>query len=176
MRCLPGRKMNVFVLLCAVFLLPVQQLLAANPQATGTASPATAPIRDVALQAGGVLRGQVLDAQGQPAAKVAVRAVGLGHRAEQSVTGQTDAQGNFELAGLNGGVYRLETTQGARLCRVWAPNTAPPVADASVLLVHSGGVIRENLGSIGWLGWTLIGIGVAAAIAIPLALDDDDAS
>lgn len=169
--------MNWFVLLCSVFLLPVQQLLAANPQPNRPTTPATTTVRDVALQAGGVLEGQVLDTQGQPVANAAVRAVGLGTRAEQVRTAQADAAGRFQIAGLSGGVYRLETAQGLVICRLWAPNTSPPAAESSVLLVHGGETVRGNLSSIGWLGWTLIGLGVAAAIAIPLALhDDDDAS
>jgi hypothetical protein len=163
--------MNWFVLLCSVFLLPVQQLLAANPQPNRPTTPA---VRDVALQAGGVLQGQVLDSQGQPVANATVRAVGLGTRAEQVRMAQADAAGRFQIAGLSGGVYRVETAQGVMICRLWAPNTSPPAAESSVLLVHGGETVRGNLGSIGWLGWTLIGLGVAAAIAIPLALNDDD--
>lgn len=179
MKMVFSRKFRWLVLTASMILLPMQQLLAANPQLGGRAGEtAVAPsteIRDVALQAGGTLRGQVVDAQGNPAAQVAVRVVRLHDRVPLTVV-QTDAQGQFHVHGLTGGVYRIETPDGAGVYRLWAPNTAPPSATASALVVHGDSVVRGNLGSIGWFGWTLIGLGVAAAIAIPLALDRDSSS
>jgi hypothetical protein len=167
-------RLRLAVLTAAMILLPLQQLLAANPHLLGQTPPAgSAEIRDVALQAGGALRGQVVDGQGHPCGLVAVRVVRASDQTPLAVV-QTDAQGRFAVNGLTGGVYRVETPDGAAIYRLWAPNTAPPAATASALLIHSDSLVRGNLGGIGWLGWTLIGAGVAAAIAIPLILDDDD--
>jgi hypothetical protein len=170
-------KLRLAVLTASMILLPLQQLLAANPQLRGQAAPvANAPsaeIRDIALQAGGALRGQVVDAQGNPCAQVAVRVVRASDQAPLAVV-TSDAQGRFAVSGLTGGVYRVETPAGAAIYRVWAPNTAPPSATASALLIQGDSMVRGNLGGLGWFGWTLIGLGVAAAIAIPLVLDDDD--
>jgi len=162
-----------------MLLLPLQQVLAANPQALKRAHDPAAispsVIRDIALQAGGTMRGQVVDAQGNPCGETPLRVVRASDQAPVAIA-QTDAQGRFDVSGLTGGVYRVETAAGVAVYRLWAPNTAPPSAVASALVVQGDPTVRGNLGSIGWFGWTLIGLGVAAAIALPLALDDDDAS
>jgi len=159
-----------------MLLLPLQQLLASNPQISGMAQPSAtvgrAVVRDIELQAGGELHGQVVDAQNNPCAQVPLRVVRTSDQALVAAA-QTDAQGRFALRGLTGGVYRVETPAGAAVYRVWAPHTAPPSAIASALVVQGDPTMRGNLGGIGWFGWTLIGLGVAAAIALPLALDDD---
>jgi len=170
MKMVFSTRLRVAVLTASVFLLPLQQLLAANPQVLTAQAPV---IRDIALQAGGVMHGQVLDAQGAPCSQVEVR-VGKNSDPAPLAAVQTDSQGRFAVSGLSGGLYRVETPAGAALYRMWAPNTAPPSATASALVVQGDPAMRGNLGGLGWFGWTLIGLGVAAAIAIPLALDDDD--
>lgn len=136
-----------------------------------TVQAASPIIRDVALQPGGVLNGQVLDeqavAQGQ--AKIAVV-----HKGKPLTVTETDAAGRFVLAGLEPGVYELHLAQGGGAYRVWAPRTAPPAAEQGVLLVQDSRVVlNQGGGHFGWLAnpWVLAGI-VAAAIAIPLALSD----
>jgi hypothetical protein len=154
------------VMLACVGLLAGQTVQAASPV-----------IRDVALQPGGILNGQVLNeqavAQGQ--AKVAVV-----HKGKPLTVTETDNAGRFVLTGLEPGVYELHLAEGGGAYRVWAPRTAPPAAEQSVLLVQDSRVVRgmhQGAGHFGWLAnpWVLAGI-VALAIAIPLALDDDDAS
>ena len=179
MRLLFSAKLRLVVVTASMLLLPLQQLLAANPQLVANGrQPAALPaavIRDVALQAGGAMRGQVVDAQGNPCGQVPLRVVRTSDQTPAATT-QTDAQGRFAVSGLTGGVYRVETPAGAAVYRLWAPNTAPPSAIASALIVQGDPTVRGNLGSIGWLGWTLIGLGVAAAVALPLALDHDHGS
>jgi len=142
------------------------------------AGPALAQVRDVALQSAGVLQGQVVDAQGAPQAKAQVAAVQNG---KAVAVAQTDAAGRFTLASMSGGVYELQTASNTDVYRLWAPRTAPPAAQDSVLLVNDQNVVlgQHQQGALGWLAnpWVLAGI-VAAAIAIPLAVanDDDDAS
>jgi hypothetical protein len=170
------RNLQAAVVACSIVLLPLQQILAANPQLGAESSSSPRLIRDVALQPGGVLSGQVLDSDGNPCAGLAVRIVRAGGGQELAAGTQTTADGRFTFSELSGGVYRVETPVGVEMCRLWAPDTAPPSAVPAVLLVAGQDAVRGNLGQIGWLGWTLIGLGVAAAIAIPLALDDDDAS
>ena len=48
----------------------------------------------------------------------------------------------------------------------------------AALVVQGQGPVRANLANLSPWGWTLMGLGVAAAIAIPLILsqDDDDGS
>ena len=177
MRLCRNRTVNVLVLACTISLMPAQQILAANPLAGTEGRPAvsaTGPVvHDIALGPGGMMRGQVVNAQGTPCVNTPVLLVKSG---EQAVTPcRTDSDGYFQVAGLSGGVYTVETTAGVMVYRVWAPNTAPPSAVAEALIVE-GEAVRGNLGAITPLGWALIGMGVAAAIAIPIALDDDDAS
>lgn len=182
MRWQPNRSWCVAVLALSLWSLPGRQLLAADPRpqaAPGAAANQTtgekAVIRDVALAGGGTLRGQVLDAQGQPvrASEVRVAKMGQGER-PTILTAQTDAEGRFAIDGLNGGIYGVETEKGVAFYRLWTANAAPPVAKPAALIVEGDPAVRANLGRLSWLGWTLIGLGVAAAIAIPLILQDDD--
>lgn len=150
--------------------------------------PSSGVVRDVALRDGGRLTGQVLDAAGSPVSDTAVAVVGRG---QVLASAQTGPDGRFAVAGVKAGVCEVATTNGVTVCRLWAPRTAPPAAQQDALVIHgdtvvrgsddcatcppSGGVSRG--GVIGFLSnpWVLGGI-VAAAIAIPLALDNDDAS
>jgi hypothetical protein len=166
---------TVGVLICSMALVPAYQAVAAGPRAGGPSDAAAgAVVRDLALQAGGVLRGQVLDKQGKACAGVAVALGKTGTTDAAPVVTRSDEQGRFQFQNLSGGVYHLGTTEGGTICRLWAPNTAPPSATPAALLVQGEGPVRANLGGLGPWGWALIGLGVAAAIAIPLALQKND--
>ena len=137
-------------------------------------------VADVALANGGVLHGQVVNAQGAPVAKVEVRAATQGNFVG---TAMTDDQGQFAIADLRGGVYHVGTVQNGYAFRIWDANTAPPVAQPAALIVTGEETVRGGWGKncCGWCWQCLtnpwvMGAIVAAAIAIPLALDDDDAS
>lgn len=138
-----------------------------------TVQAASPIIRDVALQPGGVLNGQVLNEQAvaQAHAKLAVV-----HKGKPLTVTETDAAGRFVLTGLEPGIYELHLAEGGGAYRVWAPQTAPPAAEEGALLIQDSRVVRGNHGGghFGWLAnpWVLAAI-VAAAIAIPLAIDDD---
>jgi len=148
------------------------------------ARPGVSAVRDVALQDGGSLAGQVLDVAGAPVAGTAVAVLDQGRPV---ATTQTGADGRFTMSGVKAGVYEVATANGVTVCRLWAPRTAPPAAQAEALVVDGNTVVRGGSdgsckpggygGVVGFLSnpWVLGGI-VAAAIAIPLALDDDDAS
>ncbi|MBP62418.1 MAG: hypothetical protein CMJ62_12935 [Planctomycetaceae bacterium] len=139
---------------------------------------AAAPIQDVALQPGGRLVGQIVDGQAVPQAGVRLAVVSDG---EPVALAATDAEGRFEVRGLKAGVFGIQTAQTGVVYRFWAPNTAPPAAAEQALLVNDETVVRGQLhGGGGWANhfswlanpWVLAAI-VAAAIAIPLAVDDD---
>lgn len=131
-------------------------------------------VRDVALQDQGELRGQVLDVAGIGQAAVPVAILRDGREIART---QTDPQGQFAVQGLTGGVYQVATPMGIGVYRAWSPRTAPPAAAQAVVVVPNDMVVRGQFGTgaLGWLAnpWVLAAI-VAAAIAIPLALDDDD--
>lgn len=131
-------------------------------------------IRDIALQDGGTVRGQVVNTLGVPQANSKVL---IAKQGELVATAVTNGEGRFEAAGLNGGVYQVVTGEGAGAYRFWTAQTAPPAAQDEVLLIAGQDVVRGQNGVAGVLGnpWVLAGL-VAAAIAIPLALDHTSGS
>ncbi len=137
-------------------------------------------VNDVALGHGGTLVGKVVNRQGVAQSNVPVRISQMGQVVAETFT---NAQGDFQVTDLRGGVYQIETSQGVGVYRLWAEHTAPPAANDGALIIHGDDAVAGNQcnpcgGGGGLLGvlanpWVLALI-VAAAIAIPLALDDDD--
>jgi hypothetical protein len=176
---------GIFVALASFGVLLPQ---AAQAAATQLARASSSAVRDVALRDGGRLTGQVLDAAGAPVADTAVAVV---DRGQVLASARTTADGRFAITGVQAGVCEVATTNGVTVCRLWAPRTAPPAAQQDALVIHGNTVVRggddcatcppagkaSRGGVIAFLSnpWVLGGI-VAAAVAIPLALDDDDAS
>lgn len=127
-------------------------------------------MRDVALGEGGSFRGQVVDAQGQPLAGVAVALATQTGEQSQVVT---DKQGTFEFRNVRGGVYTVSTGAGGAAVRLWTAQTAPPKAATAALLVHDSNAARgqNGGGGGGGLGGPLVVGGViATAIVLPLTL------
>ena len=139
----------------------------------------TAQQADIALRPGGVLVGQVVDQQGavKPGTVVSVQ-----YSDYEVVRTTTDANGVFAAQGLRGGQYQLVTEDGISVCRLWAPHTAPPAARPAALVVTGNEIVRGQWGGgpmHQWVDWVkahpYIKAGViATAIAIPLAIADDD--
>jgi hypothetical protein len=156
--------------------MPPQQLLAVTPQEVQSSrADETVSIDDIALDSHGTFRGQVFSENGTPASEITIHVLKNG-RALTTVT--TDREGQFEISGLRGGVYQLMAGDSVVNYRVWAPRTAPPAAQQFALLVDDHGLVRaQDRPLLRFLTnpWVL-GAGIAAAIAIPLALDDDEAS
>ena len=141
-------------------------------------------IKDVALGPDGTLRGTVVGANGNRSSNIPIQFHRSGQLVAQAVT---DADGNFVASKLTGGVYTVQTPGNVESFRVWTNETAPPSA-LNNLNISGGEIVRGQYdaapcaddqcygyghGRRGILGnpW-LIGLGVAAAIAIPLALND----
>lgn len=70
-----------------------------------------------------------------------------------------------------GGVYILSDGERSVMVRAWTNAAAPPSANTGILMVSDQNVTRGALGDNLELG--VLSLGVAAAIAIPLALADD---
>ena len=156
---------NLVASLCCTAMLSAQLA-----QAAGPVSLSTARVADVALTSTGELRGQVLDAQGVPLPQVNVA---IGQANQQPMVVATNASGQFSVEGLPAGVYQVQTPHGGGVYRVWAPRTAPPSAQAGILMVDNPQVVRGYGGngtSLLASPWCM-GLIVAAAIAIPLAID-----
>ena len=151
--------------------------------------------RDVTLHQGGVLLGQVVNEQGKALANSPVL---ISQSGKEITRAFTDKSGKFTVQNLNGGVYQISSVGHADNYRCWAPNTAPPAAQKGLMLVSKNDLVRAQdcgsgvccgsgvdcgsgcgCGGGGLLGWMadhpIITAGaIGAAIAIPLAVDDDD--
>ena len=129
-------------------------------------------LADIALAKGGVLRGQVVDAQNKP---VAGKTVSLRSTSGQEITATTNDQGYFMLSGLRGGTYAATTEGSTGMFRLWAADTAPPSAIPGVMLMPGREAVRGQNG--GFARGTLIILGITGAIvAVGLASDDDPSS
>ena len=144
--------------------------LAATPVAAGAEA-----VSDVALAPGGHLVGQVVDTAGVAQAGQEVIVLAAGREVLRTATNES---GTFVAQGLRGGQYEIVTPQGSSVVRAWAPNTAPPSAQAGTLVIAGDQVLRCNM-ALSVVEWCrahpwITTVGVAAAIAIPLALADGD--
>ncbi len=194
-------KLFAVALSCAGMVMSPIATAATMPVATRAV--AQAP-RDVALhqgasQQGNVLVGQMLDAQGAAIAGATVSVQTAGKEVARVLT---DQAGKFQVTGLKGGVHQVAAAGQQNVYRLWAPQTAPPAAQQGLMLVSSTDVVRgqcdcgtPTCGSAcgGGGGGGVLGGGVgggignwianhpivtagaiATAIAVPLALEDDD--
>ncbi len=191
-------KVVAATLSCVGILLMPANVMAAST--VGVVSQTGSAPRDISLQKGGVLVGQVLNAQGIGIADVSVL-VSTGGKEIARVT--TDRAGKFAASGIKGGVHQVTAVGQQNVYRLWAPGTAPPSSQRGLMLVPStevvrgqcdcgtpvcgsacgnggggygGGVFGGGGGVRNWLAnHPLIAAGgIAAAIAVPLALDDDE--
>ena len=152
-------------------VMPVSVVCAAGP----LVSPGVL-VSDVALAAGGVLRGQVSSPQGRGLSGMHV-SVSAGVRDLGSTV--TDADGRFEFRGLKGGVLTVTAGQSRTTVRAWTAAAAPPAAKGDVLLVAGQSQVLGQWGGFKKVitnPWVIAGV-VAAAVAIPVAIhnsNDDD--
>ena len=166
---------KVAVLLACVGML-ASPLQAAHPR-NGAAN----LIPDVALQNGGVIDGVFVSPNGHKRGGSIVRVISRGELKAQTTT---DKNGRFRVENLRGGIYQFQTEKGVSTVRVWTVQAAPPSAARQLLIVDQGDVVRGLWGDHSHGGQimnalsnpiVLAGI-VAVAVAVPLALDDNDAS
>lgn len=164
------------ILTNSAVLLACLGMLAAPIQASQTNRVARQAIADVAIQGSGALEGAVVNVNGVAKAGAVIKVISRGEVVAQT---KTDRNGRFSVEKLRGGVYQFQTEAGVTTCRVWSNRTAPPAAAHKLLIVDQGDVVRgihgQNIMNAVSNPWVLAGI-VAVAIAVPLALDDDDAS
>ncbi len=144
-------------------------------QPTGTINVAVKNTADVQLDDAGTFWGQVIRADGQPLASVPIH---ITRHGKLVASVHTDSEGKFAVRQMRGGVYEVATPYQSDVIRLWAARTAPPTAaERLILTARSADIVRAQ-GDGQFMQfitnpWVLGGI-VAAAIAIPLALDDDD--
>ena len=146
------------------------------PQAALAAPPAAGGIADVSLREGGTMIGVVYNAQGLPQGSALVSIQTNGAEVARTTT---DQHGRFAAQGLKGGVYQIVTIDGVASYRAWTEGTAPPSADQAALVVTGDPARAQHHhgGLMAWLSnpWVLAAI-VATAIAVPIAINDDDST
>ncbi len=149
-------------LACVGMVFPQMNAFAAAPErpAKPVVRPASA-MTDVALGAGGVLSGRIVDAQGQP---LDGAVVSLKQGSRDVARTVADAQGRFVFRGLKGGAYVIEAGQSRGAYRLWAPQTAPPKAQQQALLVAGGPVVRGQFGGLDIITLTLLGSSIGALV------------
>ena len=154
-----------------------------HPAKAGANVRAVQAPNDIVLQDKGVLVGRIVDAKGLPVANSPVSFQAGGKEVVRVVS---DKNGRFTATGLEGGVYQVASAGHQGVYRLWAPQTAPPAAAKGLSITSQpvdvvrgqyGGGSSSPFASAGqWIAeHPIITAGaVAAAIAIPIALDDDD--
>jgi hypothetical protein len=152
-----------------------------SPLAVAAPAVAQASPADVALLDGGVLVGLIVSAEGAPIAGADV-SIRLGGK--EVAQARTNENGVYQIAGLRGGVYQVVSANTAGVYRFWSPRTAPPSARRGLMTVAGPQVVRGQYPAapgpfakaMGWIAEhpILTTMGVAAGIAIPLAINDDD--
>jgi hypothetical protein len=135
-----------------------------TPTAAARQSSHLPAVSDVALRAGGLLPGRVVNAQGAPAANefVAVQFDG-----RTVATAKSDTQGYFAVRGLRGGTYRVAAAGGSGIYRLWAENSAPPAARPSVLIVADSEIATDQHSAWGLrvFGPRLLILGIMGGVA-----------
>lgn len=149
-------------------MLPLPNTQAMQPPAHKAAAPTHSVVRDVALEAGGRLRGQMLNSEGQP---IVGQQLVILQNGKQIALATTDQEGRFTASGLHGGLFQVLIPGTLYVCRGWAAGTAPPVANDQLLVITSDLVQRGQRPFSSLLGDpVMIGLMVATAITIPLAI------
>jgi len=169
MRVLHELQWGAVGLACLGLLIPGAALQAAPPDQPPPAAVQTSAVavQDIALGPGGVFRGQVIDqtGNGKAGASVIVR------RDEAQIAATTtDLNGRFALSGQRGGVVLVDAADMTSVYRLWAPNTAPPAARDSALILDQQ-TLRGQSPITSLLCNPLVILGaVATAVAVPLAI------
>ena len=163
---------NVAVTVACLGLLLPQSVLA--QQTTAAKKSAKPPVRDLVLGQGGTVRGQVVDAQNNPVASTLVAVVANGKKIRETTT---DGNGRFSVSGLGSGVYAVGSAGGFGLYRTWSATAAPPATPTAALIVEDGSIERGQSQVLYWLTdpW-VISLAIAAAIAIPIAVNNNKKS
>lgn len=147
---------------------PIRARLASRSQ-----SPEPKPL-DVVLLPGNVISGEVIAADGTRQADAEV-VVSVGRYEVTRVS--TNQAGEFSVEVPRGGAYVIASGSNASVVRAWTAKAAPPHAQHRVTLAPQTTIVRAQ-GPVGGginplLGGLLLA-GIAAAIAIPIALNNRD--
>lgn len=154
-----------------------------------TVSPEKYSLANVELQADGKLAGQLLTENGLPVMNTIVKVHDQSDLSKVAGTVTTDRSGKFRVAGLKGGSCVLSVEDHSYACRTWVKGTAPPKSIRSIALVAEADVVRgqcdpnctpckptlmQRIRCMSCGQKVGLGLVVAAAITLPIVLNDDD--
>lgn len=161
-------------------LLPQQLVMASEKTPTTHKATVKQSVLDVSLDKAGNLTGFVVDSQGKPLANEAVSVL-QGRTVVAKAT--TDAKGRFQVTGLKGGVYGIQSAKGMMAYRVWTTTAAPKASKQFAVVVKDnnlvraqddlGGVLGGDTGSYILGGAAISGV-IIGAIALKQSSDNED--
>lgn len=120
------------------------------------------PQVDVAVSLDRQVRGQVLSPSGSPIPRVEVQLIQQGRVCGTAVSGPN---GIFTVGPVTPGSYVIRSGEFAAVCRVWAPQTAPPAAVDQVLLVETSPTARGQVAGNIWPYYIPAGLIVGGVLA-----------
>ena len=175
MKCLKKLRASAVALATLGIVFPLQSAFGDSPALSKTAFRLREAI-DLVMSADGALRGVVVDSNGRGVRGTVVQLLREGEKRGEAIT---DVNGHFQFTNLSGGVYHILTPSTISLCRIWTNKAAPPSANRELLIATGDLVARGQrpICDLFFVDPLLVGIIVAAAIAIPIAIhnSDDDA-
>ena len=138
--------LSLFSMIC-----PWASLHAANLPPTRSGSDAMRPVnQDIALSSDGVLVGTIHTADGMASSG---KSVVIQRDGQLIAEVKSDAEGRFIVAGLSGGVYQVDIGGQPQNYRMWTADSAPPVAQPSLIVQEGQPVVRGQMGcGVGWAG------------------------
>jgi hypothetical protein len=131
--------------------------------------PTPVATQDVRLREGGVLVTRVVDLQGKP---MADEEVVVEFRGQPIASGFSNEKGLVAISGLRAGQHSLVTRNGATVCRLWLPETAPPSAVNTPAVVSDSTLVRGQFGAFNLPMLVYAGV-AAAAIVIGVSARND---
>lgn len=144
-------------------------------------------VEDVVIDDEGVLVGRVITETGRPIPAKDIKVMFAGGVIAAT---QSDAGGNFRVAGLREGVHEIRSGSSTGSYRLWPKKTAPPqvrqVAHVSCCddcpppkrqpNPPRRGLLKRAFATYPLATTALVGAGIGAAIAIPIATSQKPAS
>lgn len=161
----------------ALILVTLSWMTPRTALSQGATTPAAVPAPlAVKLTTDGRLVGQVLTPGGSPAAGAMIA---IGREGKLLSKAETNDEGRFAFKNVKPGRYELATQHAGAFVECFAPQTAPASASNGILMSREEIVRRGQQPIENLLHPLLVGLVIAVAIALPIAIhnsDDDDAS
>jgi hypothetical protein len=162
--------MKLFTHTSLCFALLAGPALADSP--TTSSKRQTAPVRNVELQTGGLMKGVALNTAAKPLANQKVEVLFGQHVVARTITGK---DGRFAVKGLRGGMHTVRVGSGTDTYRLWSTKTAPPNALKVAAINADRNVVRGQY--IPPVGLETVAVAIGAGLIggiIGYQVNDDD--